>query len=245
MAASRHEFAWMESIVLETGADFSQRAKQFTSDLVFGKQVRIEGKERDRYGRLVARVIVDGTDVSVALVKAGLAWHYKQYSSDRVLAAAELVARKKKVGVWSLPNPVAPWDHRSGVASGTTSGPYHGNSRSKVYHAQGCQYFDCKNCTVNLASKETAASQGFRPHERCVGVAASSQAASPTPPASSANPSSPTSSTTYHGNKKSHVYHAPGCRYYSCKNCTVSLSSKEEAARKGFRPHSDRGGCVR
>ncbi len=40
----------------ETGADFSQRGKQFTSDLVFGKQVRIEGKERDRYGRLVARV---------------------------------------------------------------------------------------------------------------------------------------------------------------------------------------------
>ena len=38
----------------ERGAHFSQRAKQFTSGLVFGKQVRIEGKERDRYGRLVA-----------------------------------------------------------------------------------------------------------------------------------------------------------------------------------------------
>ena len=37
--------------------------------------------------------------------------------------------------------------------------------------------------------------------------------------------------TTYHGNKKSKVYHAPGRRYYSCKNCTVSLNSKEEAAR--------------
>ena len=46
----------------ETGTDFSQRAKQFTSDLVFGKQVRIEGKERDRYGRLVGRVIVNGID---------------------------------------------------------------------------------------------------------------------------------------------------------------------------------------
>ncbi len=64
----------------ENGTDFSQRAKQFASDLVFGKQVRIEGKERDRYGRLVARVKVDGTDVSLALVEAGLAWHYKRYS---------------------------------------------------------------------------------------------------------------------------------------------------------------------
>jgi len=35
----------------ETGADFSTRAKQLTSDLVFGKQVQIEGKETDRYGR--------------------------------------------------------------------------------------------------------------------------------------------------------------------------------------------------
>ena len=113
----------------ENGTDYSQRAKQFTSDLVFGKQVRIEGKETDRYGRLVARVKVDGTDVSLAFVEAGLAWHYKQYSNDQFLAAAELVARAKKIGVWSLPNPVPPWDHRSGVASATTatSGPYHGN----------------------------------------------------------------------------------------------------------------------
>ncbi len=35
-----------------------------------------------------------------------------------------------------------------------TTGPYHGNSRSKVYHAAGCQYYDCKNCTVGLASAE-------------------------------------------------------------------------------------------
>ena len=220
--------------MLLVGARRLEQAKQFTSDLVFGKQVRIEGKERDRYGRLVARVLGNGTDVALALVEAGLAWHYKQYSSDQVLAAAEIVAREKKIGVWSLPNPVAPWDHRSGVASGNTSGPYHGNSRSKVYHAQGCQYFDCKNCTVNLASKETAASQGFRPHERCVGVAGSSQASSPTSAASSATASTSASSTTYHGNKKSKVYHAPGCRYYSCKNCTVSLARKVRPHRRDF-----------
>ncbi len=37
----------------ENGTDFSQRAKQFTSELVFGRQVRIDGKETDQYGRLV------------------------------------------------------------------------------------------------------------------------------------------------------------------------------------------------
>src|SRR5690606_21770295 len=48
-------------------------------------------------------------------------------------------------------------------------------------------------------------------------------------------------SAGYHGNQRSHVFHAPGCRYYDCKNCVVELGSKEEAVRRGFRPHSD---CV-
>ncbi len=85
----------------ESGADFSNRAKQLTSDLVFGKRVRIEGKERDQYGRLVARVFVGDIDLSLALVEAGLAWHYKQYSDDAVLAAAEVVARTKKLSMFS------------------------------------------------------------------------------------------------------------------------------------------------
>ncbi len=51
---------------------------------------------------MVARVRVDDTDVSTELVKAGLAWHYKQYSSDAELVAAEQQARAEGVGVWSL-----------------------------------------------------------------------------------------------------------------------------------------------
>ena len=38
-----------------------------------------------------------------------------QYSDDPVLAAAELVAREKKVGVWSVPNPTAPWAYGAGT----------------------------------------------------------------------------------------------------------------------------------
>jgi endonuclease YncB( thermonuclease family) len=37
----------------EDGADFSHRAKQFTSELVFGKEVRIVGKEFDKRKRLL------------------------------------------------------------------------------------------------------------------------------------------------------------------------------------------------
>jgi len=93
----------------ERGQDFSSRAKQLTSGLVFGKQVHILPKEKDRYGRLVARVQVDGTDVSTESVKAGLAWRYKLYSSEPGLARAEQQSKAEGVGVWSLADPIPPW----------------------------------------------------------------------------------------------------------------------------------------
>src|SRR5205809_7046087 len=70
----------------ERGQDFGQKAKQFTSGLVFGQTVEIRPVGEDRYGRTVARVIVDGKDVSEELLKAGLAWHFKKYSKDHDLA---------------------------------------------------------------------------------------------------------------------------------------------------------------
>ncbi|MDA1097167.1 MAG: thermonuclease family protein, partial [Chloroflexi bacterium] len=60
----------------ENAQDFSQRAKQLTSSLTFRKVVRVDVRDVDRYGRLVARVAAEGQDVSVTLVRQGLAWHY-------------------------------------------------------------------------------------------------------------------------------------------------------------------------
>ena len=61
---------------------------------------------------MLARVLARGQDVSFVLVRAGLAWHYKRYSADAVLAEAEVEARKAKVGLWSMLNPVPPWGYR-------------------------------------------------------------------------------------------------------------------------------------
>jgi len=93
---------WLYQLV-RRGPLFGQRAKQFTSASTFGKVVDVLIKDIDRYGRLVARVIADGQDVSMALVEAGLAWHYVEYSKDPGLAQAELSARNQKNGLWSIP----------------------------------------------------------------------------------------------------------------------------------------------
>lgn len=56
----------------EARQDFNQKAKRKLSDLVFGKTVRIEGTKIDRYGRRVAKILMDGKDVNLAMVGAGL-----------------------------------------------------------------------------------------------------------------------------------------------------------------------------
>lgn len=97
---------------------FGQRSKQLLSDLVFGKTIKIEWSKRDRNDRIVGRVLLDGKDANLEMVKAGLAWHYKQYEreqrpEDRLsYAEAEMAARKKKNGLWADPNPTPPWDYR-------------------------------------------------------------------------------------------------------------------------------------
>jgi micrococcal nuclease len=96
----------------EKGQPYGQAAKKFTADLVAGKIVKVWPTDTDRYGRTIAFVFVDGVDLNKELLKAGLAWHYKQYSRDPELAKLEFEARVKKVGLWKEPDQIAPWEWR-------------------------------------------------------------------------------------------------------------------------------------
>lgn len=94
----------------EQGQDFSAAAKKFTSDMVFGKIVDVAPMDKDRYGRTVAWVSVDERSLNKELVKAGFAWWYRSYSKRRYdLYAFEMLARRQKLGIWSVPNPTPPW----------------------------------------------------------------------------------------------------------------------------------------
>lgn len=96
----------------EETQEFHKEAKQMTTNLVLGKTILVEIKGYDQYGRCIAGVKIGYKDLALELVRAGLAWHYKRYSSDQTLAAAEEAARIKKIGIWSQPSPTAPWDYR-------------------------------------------------------------------------------------------------------------------------------------
>src|SRR5574341_193527 len=60
---------------------FGARAKQFTSEQVFGETVTIVPVDVDRrYGRLVGEVVLaDGQSLNRELVAVGLAWWYRKY----------------------------------------------------------------------------------------------------------------------------------------------------------------------
>ena len=93
---------------------FGAAAKKFTSDFCFGKMVRVENDEKfDRNHRLIAVVYNEnGINLNRQLVKAGLAWHFKKYSSDQVYSQLEVTARNNHIGLWSEKNPIPPWDWR-------------------------------------------------------------------------------------------------------------------------------------
>lgn len=93
---------------------FGGRAKQFASDLCFGKKVALMHHNKyDRNKRLIAEVILeDGQNINKELVRNGLAWHFKKYSDNAEYAALEIIARQQRKGLWADEAPVAPWNWR-------------------------------------------------------------------------------------------------------------------------------------
>jgi len=98
----------------EKGQPFSQRVRQATRQLVFGKAVRVLVRGQDRYGRTLGEVLLpDGTNLNERLVEEGWAWHYTSYSKVRRLAELEAEARRSRRGLWVDPRPVPPWEFRA------------------------------------------------------------------------------------------------------------------------------------
>ena len=98
---------------------FGNRSKDSLSDLVFGKVVTVETDKRDRYGREVGKVLVNGHDVNLIQVEQGMAWFYRQYQREqsqddrKLYDSAESAAKVDKRGLWRDAAPMAPWDFRS------------------------------------------------------------------------------------------------------------------------------------
>jgi micrococcal nuclease len=159
----------------ESHQDYGQKAKQFTSDLVFGKTVEVKVMDTDRYSRKVGIVNVVGKCLNEELVKNGMAWFYGQYCKASFCSQWKQYqeeASSKKIGLWSMQNPIHPWEfRRKPVMSNTTQiatiVEYHGNSKSMVFHTQRCRFYNCKNCTVIFHDRSQAIKSEFKSCGEC------------------------------------------------------------------------------
>lgn len=114
----------------ESSQAFGTRARQKTSELVFGQEVTVHVETLDRYGRIVGKVILpDGRSLNRELVRSGLAWWYRDYArKDKELERLEREAREERRGLWADPDPTPPWlfrknNRRPGAEQSQDPGP--------------------------------------------------------------------------------------------------------------------------
>ena len=161
----------------ERGQDFGRKSTDNLARYVAGEYIEVEYAKRDRYGRIVGKLVKDDQDINLLQVKDGFAWHYKYYqndqsASDRALySAAEIEARGKVLGLWAAPA-IPPWEWRKKGTQPTTSTGCNikgniGSSGKRIYHVPGGRWYG--KTKINTAkgerwfcSEEEARAAGWR-----------------------------------------------------------------------------------
>jgi len=124
---------------------YGNKARQALAALAFKKETTVMWSERDRYGRVVGRVFVDGLDVNAEMVRQGHAWVYRQYASDESLFALENEAKAAKRGLWALSeaDKMPPWEWRRARRSApklkSTGKPFTCGTKSYCKEMQSCE----------------------------------------------------------------------------------------------------------
>jgi len=86
-------------------------AKRALIALLARHDVSLQLISTDQFHRKICRVSTsECPDVSLELIRRGLAWHDKRFAPHAAAySKAEAAARKAKLGLWSDPNPMPPW----------------------------------------------------------------------------------------------------------------------------------------
>lgn len=100
------------------GQPFSGKATAYLKEMTLGKQATATCYDidaRHTRTRYVCRVYVEAVDTNMAMLDAGLAMTYRQnprYVRDRSSYLHEEGAKSKRLGIWSQPAPIPPWEWR-------------------------------------------------------------------------------------------------------------------------------------
>ncbi len=166
---------------------FYRQSKQYAEKLVLGKQVELRVKSVDRYGTVIADVVLsDGSRLNEKMAAAGWAWHYRvELPINPRLAELEYEAWSKKIGLWVEPQPKPPWEFRRPDKIGRPpeadgdvdyemilAHGLAGNRKTQTFQWPGCRrYFKITpKDRIVFSSKEQALSLGYKPAPGCQDV---------------------------------------------------------------------------
>lgn len=99
------------------GQPYGREAKKQLEQMILDKEVNIRiVKPKDKDGRPICQVEIEGKGVDQVMVEQGAAWVFDYFAKDTLrnpaLQAAQNTARKKKVGLWQDPDPEYPYNYK-------------------------------------------------------------------------------------------------------------------------------------
>ena len=92
----------------EKAQPFGMTSQKSLAEMTKGKQVQVESRAVDDYGRLVAMIRVGEVNVNHEQVRCGMAWEYSRYHSNRELMALQHEAQQARRGLWAEEGAVEP-----------------------------------------------------------------------------------------------------------------------------------------
>ena len=105
----------------ELAQSFGYASKSALTNSVLGKSVKVAYAKTDQYDRIVGAVFTDSCQyVNLSQVATGMAWFYKAYQCEvsatvrQQFTQAQDQAVEARLGLWSQPDPQAPWFYRNG-----------------------------------------------------------------------------------------------------------------------------------
>jgi len=113
-----HKIRLMGIDAPEKSQNFGSASKLALSNYIYQREVTIEYKKKDRYQRILGKVILDKQDICLQMISDGMAWRYKDYEKEQsktdrnLYSQAEVTARDAKRGLWQDSKAIKPSEFR-------------------------------------------------------------------------------------------------------------------------------------
>ena len=114
-----HKIRLMGIDAPEKKQNFGSASKQALSNYIYQREVTVEYKKKDRYQRILGKVILDKQNICLTMISDGMAWHYKDYEKEQsktdrdLYSQAEVKARNGKIGLWRINDAINPKEYRA------------------------------------------------------------------------------------------------------------------------------------